>query len=82
LKVTGVLTFRELMLVIRIRGKTEEAAVAGASAALVTDFVIAAIPPTARAADATAAYLRKSLLPPSGAPSSSSGIALQLRVFC
>jgi hypothetical protein len=81
LKLTGVLTCRELMFVIRTFGKTEAAAVAGASAALVTDFVIAAIPPTASAAEATAAYLRKSLRPPSGAPSSLPGMALRLRVF-
>jgi hypothetical protein len=42
----------------------------------VTDFVIAAIPATARTADAVAAYLRKSLRPSSDPSALSPGISL------
>jgi len=55
-------------------GKVAAAAVADVPAAFVTDFVIAAMPATARTAEAVAAYLRKSLRAPSGATCSSPGI--------
>src|SRR5271169_2208127 len=62
-------------------GKLEAAAAAGASAALVTDFVIAATPPIARAAEATAAYFRNSLRDSSGPSSFSLRMEGQLQNF-
>jgi hypothetical protein len=60
-------------------GKAVTVDVAAAPAAFVTDFVIAAMPATARTAEAVAAYLRNSLRLSSGLSSPSLGIAPQLR---
>ena len=80
MKVNGTLTCRLLTVVTMTFGNPEAATVAGASAATVIDFVIAATPTIARVADATAEYLRKSLRPSSGPSSLSPGMALQLRM--
>jgi len=63
------------------RGKDAAAATAGASAALVTDFVTAAIPTTARTADPAAAYFRKSLRASSSPSSSLTRMDSQLLIF-
>lgn len=68
------------MFATSTRGKVEAAAVVGASAAFVTDLVIAAIPTTARAADAVTAYFRKSLLPSSDPGSLLSGMKCPPRI--
>jgi len=71
LKLTGLFTCSASTFPIITLGNVAAAAVADAPAAFVTDFVIAAIPATAKTAEAVAAYLRKSLRASSGATPSS-----------
>ena len=81
MKLTGTLTCKLSTVAIKIFGKDEAAAATGASASTVIDFVIAASPMTVSAAEAVAAYLRKSLRASSAVSSASLGIAFQLRNF-